>query len=117
MRGVLVNVSRSASFYPISCLYLGAVVVIMLIARGLLSLGAGLILLACLAILALLAATWRELRTVHKMMDGQRLEMLARIDHMTELLAEHGISAPTPGPEEQAAREQARKASEEGPPV
>jgi hypothetical protein len=103
-RDLVKHIHRSGSFYPITAFYLAAVCVTALAVRGVLTLNGGAVVLALVAILVVLAATWRELKIVHRMMDGQRTEMLARIDHMTELLTEHGIQPPPPLPAEIEAR-------------
>lgn len=104
MTPVMKRVFASAGFYPITAFYIAAVCVAAALTKGSITLLAGATLLALAAILMVLLATWRELKTVHRMMDGQRAEMLSRIDELSDLLRDAGIQPPAPGPKELEAR-------------
>lgn len=97
---LLRHVVRSASFYPFTIFYVGAVLVVML-ASGSESTGriepiTGVLLLGVLALCLLMVATLRELQTLQKLMEGQRTELLGRIDELVAMLEERGADVPPP---------------------
>ena len=99
------QVYRSAGFYPLTGLYLVGVSLIWLITSGRLFVIYGVLILSIFAIFALLLAAWRELKAVHKLVDGQRAELLARIDELVALLIDSGVVVPPSGKKEKAARD------------
>lgn len=101
----LTDVSRSAGLYPISLLYVAAVAIVCAVASSVLTPGVAVIALGLVAILSACFATWRELRKVHVLVNGQRTELIARIDQLTELLIRSGVVVPDGSSLEQEARD------------
>jgi hypothetical protein len=99
------QVRRSAGLYPITLLYVGAVCLIVSVATSVISGLAAICFLGFTAILLAFYATWRELRTVHTLVDGQRTELLTRIDQLSHLLQSSGIVVPVGTKIEQDARD------------
>lgn len=74
------RVVHSAGFYPVTGLYLAAVLAVWLTVAGLIDLAAAVAGLGVVAVLAVGYATWRELRTLHELLDIQRAELEALLE-------------------------------------
>ena len=101
------RIVRSVSFYPLTTFWITASVFMVLVAEKFLTLVQGLIMTALTALLALVYGLHRELKTVHALVNGQRTELLARIDQLVDLLKSSGVVVPPTGDREQLARDQA----------
>lgn len=98
------QVFRSAGFYPLTALYLTGVVIVYLIANGVVTLPYGIFALSLAVIFALVFAAYRELKAVHRLVNGQREELIARIDELNALLTASGVVVPPPSTSEERAR-------------
>lgn len=104
-----VRLFHSVAFYPLTTMYLAAVAVVVLVARGTISVPTGVILLALVVLVLLMvstlkelravrAATLRELASVHSLVNGQQTKLIARIDQLTEQLTAEGKAVPPKNP-------------------
>lgn len=89
------GVVASAGFYPITQMYVVAVAVSVALINMWISLTGAIVVLGVAAVAAVMAVMLRELRTVHRVMNGQRVELLDRIDLLTESLLNHDVRVPT----------------------
>lgn len=88
------HLMTSAAFYPITLVYLTSVLLALLVAEGLLERDVGLVILTFVAIVALLVATLREIRTVHNLVNSQRDELLSQIALLAEQMESAGLAVP-----------------------
>jgi hypothetical protein len=96
-------VKEWVDLYPTTQPYIiGAVVVASL--GGWIGIRTALILLASTALLAVLIAERAEVTQIHHKIDGQRVELVNRIDDLTALLCEQGVKPPPEATEVQQAR-------------
>lgn len=116
-----------ATFYPLTVLYVGAVALILLVTRGTIPVPAAVILLGLLAALLMLTNVVRVLRkiaaeqaelqaaqtAIHRLVDGNRVELLARVDQLSGLLANRGVQVPPAAPEVQRTRREVAAATKE----
>lgn len=91
---VLQAVRNSSGLYPMSAYWVVASAVVALAVEGWIGLGSAIAILGIAAALAILTAAWSELKQIHKMMDGQRAETLARLDKLETIITSHGIPLP-----------------------
>lgn len=106
------SVVASAGFYPVSQMYVVAVAVLVALVNTWISLTGAIVVLAVVAVATVTSVMLRELKTVHRVMNGQRVELLERIDLLTEALLNHDVRVPT----ESAGTRQIRvEATEVGP--
>lgn len=88
------TIYRSATFYPVSTVYLTGSAVAVGITAGWFSLNIGLVCLTAIAIITVLTGLLREVRIVHHLVNSQRDELLARISDLVASLNEHDITLP-----------------------
>lgn len=99
----------SASLYPITAVYLVAVVLLWCTMSGLLRIAVAVIILGLVTVCAVSWSAYREARIVHTLIEGQRAELLEHIGALREALAGAGVSIPAAGRREQEARDDVRK--------
>lgn len=75
MTGYLRRVIRSLSFYPLTTFWLVSCTALGAVASDRIDLGVGLVLVTSSAVLLMLFATNREIRTVHRLVNYQRTEL------------------------------------------
>lgn len=92
---------HSATFYPISILWLAGMAIAAFVAGGWLRFDVGLILFAVAAIMLVLVSTHRELGTVHVLVDGQHHALVElvermgdRINQLVDALKAAGVQVP-----------------------
>lgn len=98
------NQPRFPGFYPITQFYLVAVAVVVAAVNDWLTVTQAIIILGFTCIIMLAVMLWREARTIHKLVDGQRADMINRIDKLASLLTANGITPPASGEKEREAR-------------
>jgi hypothetical protein len=98
---------RLPGFYPITQFYVVAVGVVIAAVNGWLTVTGAILVLGFTCVIMLGGMVWGEARTIHRLVDGQRVDMLSRLDEMATTLAQHGISPPPPHPKEREARAEA----------
>jgi glucose dehydrogenase len=108
------RILRSAGLYPITTVYVSGVALIMSAVMDFTSIPASIIIFGVVALLAVVWAALRELRAVHILVDGQRHELIARIDQLTAIILEMGVVMPAAGPKEQDARDDLRREARTG---
>ena len=91
---VVNDVLRSAAFYPVTSFYVGATVLVVLVAGGHVDLTAALLILILIVLLVLLWSTRRELKAVHHLVDGQHADLVARVEQLTQLLVHSDVDVP-----------------------
>lgn len=69
------RVIRSAGFYPITGLYLSAVLILLAVVDDYLSIGFGIVVLGFVALLSITHSMWKELRTLHALAEIQHEEL------------------------------------------
>jgi hypothetical protein len=79
------NVFRSASFYPITILWLSSCLVGALVEQHVIRVAVGVVLVSLVAILALLVASWREMMTLTGKSTKNDL-LLERVEYLIDLL-------------------------------
>lgn len=90
----LLDKIRAARPYPLSIVWAGGVTVAVGITRDWFDLGVGLVLLSSLTIGVFMVLLRQEVRVVRGLVNGQRTELLARIDTLVEMLVDRGIDLP-----------------------
>jgi len=98
----LVELLRSAAFYPITGMYLAGVALGVLVVHGTLSPAVAVLAGALVTLTALLLAAWREIRAVKLTVNVHMDELVARIDELNALLVASGIVVPPTNQERQA---------------
>ena len=93
------SVHYSPGFYPITTFYGSAVVVLVFTVQNFFTLAQGIVLLAVCGIGSILIAAWRDLKIVHKLVNGQRSEMRREIADLKQLLRRSNVQIP-PSPAE-----------------
>jgi hypothetical protein len=111
---LLTHLPRPSSFYPITQFYVIAVAVVIAAVNGWLTITGASIVLGFAAVISLGVMVWKEARTVHKLVDGQRAEMIDRIDRLVDLLVEHQITPPPEGEKAHEGREEVQTERAEG---
>lgn len=99
----------SSGLYPITQLYVIAVVVLVITVEGWIGLGSAIAILGLTAVIAILIAACAELHLLHHMMDGQRTETLARLDQLEAIISRHGWTLPPEPPKVTEARIEAEE--------
>jgi hypothetical protein len=84
------RLTQLVSLYSVTATYVAATAVLVLVTGTVLSLAAGLVVLAMAAIAIILVATWREIRVVHQLVATQ----LNRIEQLTAALTAAGVAVP-----------------------
>jgi hypothetical protein len=79
------NVFRSASFYPITTLWVSSCLVGALVEQDIIRVGVGVVLVSLVAILALLVAAWREMMNLTGKASRNDL-LLERVEYLIDLL-------------------------------
>lgn len=87
-------VLRSPGFYPITSFWLSAAGVLIFTVNGFFNLAQGIISLAVCAILSILIAAWRDLKTVQVLLNGQRSELITEIADLKQLLRRSNVQVP-----------------------
>lgn len=87
-------VLHSPAFYPITSFYLSAVIVLVFTVQDFFTLAQGIVLLAVCGIGSILIAAWRDLKTVHVLVNGQRSELLTEIADLKQLLRQSNVQIP-----------------------
>lgn len=88
------NVSQTVTFYPVTSVYLAGVFVAYGLTAEWFGLGAGVISLTLIAILATLVSTAREVQLVHLLVEEQKEKLVEQICDLTEVVHEAGLNAP-----------------------
>ena len=86
--------SKSFFLYPVTAVYLGGVTVVVLVSESELDFAYGLLALTLVTLVAVMIAAWRELRTVHRLVNSQRDELLERIEVLVDCLRSSGVQIP-----------------------
>jgi hypothetical protein len=94
---VLTAIRDSSGLYPITQFYVVAVLVVIIAVEGWIGVGSAIAILGIFAALAILTAAWSELKLIHKMVNSQRTETLARMDQLEDIIVAHGITLPPEG--------------------
>ena len=101
------RIVRSASFYPLTGLYVGSVICLIGLMQGWLAFAEAALLLLSFTLLALMGSMHRELVNVTVILSEQRAQLIARVDELTRLLTELQQPVPPPTHTEEQARKQA----------
>jgi hypothetical protein len=95
------RVTRSVAFYPVTVVYVSAVVDLAAIVGGAVRLDIGLVLLALLAVVVILLSMRREVSNVHALVNSQHDALVAsaesmgdRIDQLIAALNTAGVPVP-----------------------
>lgn len=81
-------------FYPISTFYVSSVAVLILTDLEFFNLPEGVIVLAVSAVLSVQVAHWRDLKSVHALVNGQRSEMRTELADLKQIMRRAGIQVP-----------------------
>ena len=89
----------SISFYPVTTVYIGAVLLALAVANWRWPLGYSLAALGLFSFLVILVSTLREVRLVHALIDSQQDVAIGRLEHRMRLV-EDRLSMITPARDE-----------------
>lgn len=106
----LYAVRTSATKYPLFAFYVAGVAVLILTFKNLVSLGQAIIILGIAGLLILWVVEWLETMRLHRMVDGQRTEMIKQIDRLAGMLVAAGIKPPIEDPHIKQARNESADA-------
>lgn len=85
---------HASALYPVSLCYLTAVLALVLTVSGALTLPMAVVGLALTAVLIVLIAMRREMSTVHRLVNSQHDQLVARIDQLVAALIAAGVAIP-----------------------
>jgi hypothetical protein len=88
------TVAHSPALYPITTMYASAVAVLVLTVQEFFSLAQGIVLLAVCAVGSILIAAWRDLKSVHTLVNGGRHELMTEIADLKQLLRQANVQVP-----------------------
>lgn len=95
------RVSRTATFYPVTIVYIAAIVDLTAVVGGAIRLDVGMVLLGLLALLVVLLSMRREVGSVHTLVNSQHDALVAtvramsrRIEELVDALHEAGVQVP-----------------------
>jgi hypothetical protein len=88
------RVARSAAFYPVTVVYLAAVLALIGVVGGVLSLEVGLTALGFVAMLVVLVSMRGDVGQIHVLVNSQHDALLERVDELLDALHEAGVAAP-----------------------
>jgi hypothetical protein len=94
-------IRNSAAFYPLTTLYIAAVLALEAAVSGLVRLDTAIIGLGIVTVILILASIYREVRyqraevkKVHTLVNSQRTELLERIEQLVAALQVAGVAVP-----------------------
>lgn len=90
----LARVARSASTYSVSLVWVAGIALAAGVQRDAVAFSVGALGFTLIAVLAVLVAMLREMRTVHALVEIQRIELTGRIVELTTALKDAGIPVP-----------------------
>lgn len=94
MRDTLEKLRHSVSFYPLSGAWVAGIASAMLASSGHTTWDRAFYGYTFLILILMLVSMWREVRTVHVLVNSQRTELVNRVDQLTALLKYEGIDLP-----------------------
>ena len=91
---ICIRAIKAPAVWPLTTLYLSAVVTISAIAEGYIDVMTGILALGMLAMFLLLIIMFKELHVVHLVVNSERDALVARIGQLVTALTEAGVSIP-----------------------